>query len=182
MRARILGSLAALGALSILVVGSATGALWSSTQNVGAGTIPTGTVTIVNGDTTTQSHDYDFAALAGSNMAPGSYAQAPLVVKNAGTAPIDYYLSGWTATDPLLQDNLILTVTVAPTPSSCTPDASPQPGTSIDPGTPRPLASDSAENLCIRLTLSTDAPQQLSGDQTANQVTFTFRGDQSLDG
>jgi hypothetical protein len=73
-----------------------TGALWRDSLPLGAGQVSSGSLVLRNGTATTQVEAYAFTALAGSNLRPGSAAQAPLTMRNGGTTPLAYRLSGTT--------------------------------------------------------------------------------------
>ena len=83
------------GALAGLIFAStlSTGALWRDSLPLGGGQLSSGSLVLLTGDATTQVEAYAFTALAGSNLRPGSSAQAPLTMKNDGSTPLGYRLS-----------------------------------------------------------------------------------------
>ena len=70
-----------------------TGALWRDSLALGAGQVSSGSLVLLTGDATTQVEAYAFTALAGSNLRPGSSAQAPLTMKNDGSTALGYRLA-----------------------------------------------------------------------------------------
>jgi hypothetical protein len=121
--------------------------------------------------------DYLFGELTATNMSPGSFAQAPLTLRNAGTTPMTYRLESLLASGDLRAEHLVLTTTLVDSGLTCTSGGSgPQPGVLMDPSAPRPLAPQGAEVWCVRLALAPDAPQSIAGGE--GSVVFTFRGEQ----
>lgn len=179
--------IAAGGVLAGLIFGSAlaTGALWRASLPLGAGRVSSGSLVLLNGSATSQVETYAFTALAGSNLRPGSAAQAPLTMKNGGTTPLGYRLSDTTSfgsttlpgqltlrIDRVAGDAACGTgVNVPPASGSTTPVYAGALAGATTPGL-RPLAPAATEVLCIRVAVADAAPKSVSGMSTS--VRFTF--------
>lgn len=179
-RNRILAAIGASVIVLALMSAKTTGALWRDSENLGAGTVSSGTLELLNGNATSQVKNYDFTQLSSTNLSPGKFVQAPLTMKNAGTADLRYRLESWTSNPVSFKSYLNLIVTSVTSASNCPiPGTDPQPGTAVNMSTPRPLDPGTTEVLCIRLKLDEAVPQNQAG-LTNQRVTFTFRADQKL--
>lgn len=176
------------GAALVLAVGlgssATTGALWQQTQPLGAGSLSSGSLVLLNGSATTQVHDYAFTALAGTNLAPGRADQAPLTIRNGGTVQLAYRLSNTQPTAPLVGAGLLLTADVVSSAASCPTGvgagpptgtttrlySGPLPGASFPSLRTVPVAG--TDTLCLRVSVAASAPSTIQGSST--QVTFTF--------
>lgn len=176
--------LAGMVVLVLLVSTSTTGALWHDQSAVDAGSVTSGSLTLLVGG---HEETYVFTALNASNLVPGQSVRAPLSISNGGTTDMVYSLAAITTTaagpaDEELAASLRLTVTEdAACDSPQTQDAgfpfqSPMDATATFTG--RELAPSSFETLCIEVGLDADAPITAASGSTA--ATFTFRGDQKL--
>ena len=173
--------------VAALVLGSAatTGALWNDAVSLDDSQVRSGELSLLNGDEANQTSSYAFTALAGANLAPGSYAQAPLVIANGGTVDARYRLSAVSASGAAsVATELNLRATVVSTAANCpTGVGVGEPSGETEQlydgplpadGTPtfRPLAVAARETLCLRVSLDSDAA---AGDQQDSaSVTFTF--------
>lgn len=180
--------IAAGGALAGLVFGSAlaTGALWRTTLPLGAGQVSSGSLVLLNGNAVSQVDAYSFTALAGSNLRPGSAAQAPLTMKNGGLSPLRYRLSDTASIGgpSPLPGQLTVRIDRVTGEAACGTgvDVPPASGTTavvyagplVGATTAglRPLAPAATETLCVRVAVPVSAPQSVSG--TSAQVRFTF--------
>ena len=162
-----------------------TGALWRDSVSLNAGQVSSGSLVLLNGNAVTQVKAYSFTALAGTNLRPGSSAQAPLTMRNGGSTPLGYRLSDATITgSSTLPAQLTLRI------DGVTGDAACSTGVDVPPATGpttavyagplvgatsvglRSLAPSAAETLCVRVAIAGSAPQAVS--DTSAQVRFTF--------
>lgn len=158
-------------AVVLVAAGRGTGALWNDSANLGAGTIRSGTLTLLVGANGTEVKSYAFDGLSATNLGPGSYVQAPLSIRNGGTTKMTYRLSSFSLTPAALQSATTLTSTVG---GSCPAQGAPS-GPSVDLATARPLAPGAAEQVCLQLTLRSDAPQAgVAGTGSTNNTVLTF--------
>lgn len=178
---------AVLGALVVLVVfGSTvtTGALWNSAAPLGAGQVQSGQLVLLNGDDATQVKSYAFDELAGTALAPGSYAQAPLVITNGGNIPLGYELFSAIASKPALADSLNLRVSRVAASGDCPTgeNAGAPTGATIvydgpldtaDSGAQHTIAVGAGDTLCLRVGLLSSAPASVQ--DTSTTITFTFQ-------
>ncbi|MFT4009137.1 MAG: hypothetical protein QM655_03745 [Nocardioidaceae bacterium] len=181
--------LSAVGAVLLVVLGvfltpGTTGALWSGRTDLGAGTIDSGSLSLLVGDAGTQSTAYAFTALAAGNLGPGGYGQAPLTIGNSGSAALQYRLNSWTAVSAALAHSLTLTATSVPSTAACpaasattTEAGSAQPGTAVDVSAFRSLASTATEVLCLRYTLNSDTSAAAVAG-AASPLTLTWYAEQ----
>lgn len=162
----------AVAGVSVLSV-QQTGALWSASADLDGTTVTSGTLNIAVGNSGETSEAFEFEDLAGPNMLSGDYVQQPLLVRNTGTAAMQYRLESATLAAIL---PLQLQVTAVSSEANC--QAS---GDAV--GTPlytgrlteastfnRALSSGASEVLCFRVTMGENA---LVGEPGA--ATFTFR-------
>lgn len=177
------GVLAA-GALTLLSA-AGTSALWRDADDLRAGTISSGELSLLNGGTGTESADYAFTELTGTGLAPGGWSQAPLTIRNGGSADLVYRLAATAVSDPTgLGAALRLRVQHVGTAAGCPPGpgapdpvgpatelyAGPLLGATTSPA--RPLAVGAREALCLRVGLAEGAPSAAQSSSTT--VTFTF--------
>lgn len=168
-----------------LIFGStlATSALWRSAVSLDGGSVRSGSIVLLNGDASGQTKNYAFSALTGTTLRPGSTVQAPLVVRNGGTSPLDYRLvqtfsSGASTLSAQLSLRLdVVSGTCAAGVGVATATdvtATPYDGTLVGAAAPVPrrLAPGATETLCIRVGVKPDAPKTVSGASTS--LTFTF--------
>ena len=174
----------AIGALTLLSA-TGTGALWRDSEQLSGATIRSGELSLVNGGAGSQSAAYAFTELAGAGLAPGRWSQAPLTIRNAGSADLDYRLATTTASDPTgmpaalrLRVQQVAAATSCPTGVGAAEPTGPVTGLYTGPllggsTTPaRPLAVGASEALCLRVTLDSEAPSAAQGSSTV--ITFTF--------
>ena len=168
-----------------LIFGStlATSALWRSAVSLDGGSVQSGSVVLLTGDTGGQVKSYPFTALAGSALRPGSNVQAPLVVRNGGRSPLVYGLAQ-TATSgaSALPGQLSLRLDVVSGSCAAGVGAPPPAGVAATPydgalvgattATTRRLAPGATETLCVRVSVQPDAPKTVAGASTT--LTFTF--------
>ena len=163
----------------------ATGASWRTAVSLSAGDINSGSLVLLSGDAAGQVKSYAFTALSGSGLRPGSAAQASLTVRNGGTSPLRYGLSQTTTTgSATLASFLRLRVDAVPRTGDCSsgvdaPAATTTTGSlytgdlvGASSTSTRALATGAVETLCVRVTVSTDAPKSVQGSTV--QATLTF--------
>lgn len=176
--------LAGMVVLVMLVSTSTTGALWNDQSTVDAGSVTSGSLTLLVGG---QEETYVFTSLNASNLVPGQAVRAPLNISNGGTTDMVYSLAAIATAaagpaDEALAASLRLTVTddaacSAPqTQDAGLPFQAPLDTTATFTG--RELAPSSSESLCIEVELDANAPATAASGSAA--ATFTFRGDQKL--
>lgn len=178
------------GIIAVLVLGStaSTGAWWNDAEQLDGGTLRSGELSLVNGNSADQSSAYDFTELAAANLSPGGYGQAPLTVRNDGSADARYRLAGVELggdLEPAAQLNLTATVVAAA--DNCP--------TGVDSGDPtgpvdqiysgplpvdgvadqRDLPVDATEVMCLRVQLDPEAPSD--GQSGSGSITFLFRAE-----
>jgi len=188
-RRRLLAAIGVAG-LSLVTLGTlTTGALFTDSQDLGANSFTTGTLTLGLNPTT--------ALFSVANMAPGDSVARPLTVSNAGTLGLRYAVTG-TATDPDgkgLRDQLAFSVYSGVSAAACTAGTFTG-GTLLFGSTPlgasaavfgnpaqgaqagdRALAAAASETLCFvaDLPLSTDNTFQ----NATSTVSFTFDAEQT---
>ena len=179
--------IAAGGALVGLIFTSTltTGALWRDSVALNAGQLSSGSLVLLNGDAVSQVEAYAFTALAGSNLRPGSSAQAPLTMRNGGSTPLGYRLGDTTTTgsstlpaalslriDGVTGDAACSTGIDVPTATGPTTAVYAGPLVGAASAGLRPLAPSATETLCVRIAVAGSAPQAVS--DTGTQVRFTF--------
>ncbi|TQF69067.1 hypothetical protein FK531_09835 [Rhodococcus spelaei] len=149
-----------------------TGALWTQSQTLDAGTIHSGTLDLSVGGSGIST--YPFTALAGANMMPGGYAQAPVKVFNSGNVLMKYkLLSGIQSNSAVPLD---LTLSTVVNEAACPATGNPTAPTQLYSGAlvgstfaERSVQPGAAEVLCLRATVGAAAQP---GQSTT--ATFTF--------
>lgn len=180
-------AVAAAALVTVAVAGSSasTGAWWNDSASMDGGMLRSGELSLVNGSATEQSSAYAFTELAATNLSPGGYGQAPLTLRNDGSADARYRLAGVdVGGDDDLAAQLNLTVTVVATAGDCPTgvdvDDPTGPTDQIYAGslpidgveTQRPLPVETAEVICLRVQLDPDAPA--ANQSGAGSITFLF--------
>lgn len=180
----------ALVAAVLLLLGiSAQGkaASWRAESQVDPPTIKTGSLSLLAGG----AKDFQFTKLSGSALIPGSFTQAPLAMSNAGTVALSYQLDGATnslasptAADRALANAVQLRIytgmdqTAREAGQSLTGQqlyVGPL-GTDASFASARELgagSTNSTENLCIRVSIPSQAPQSASGGKLSLNLRFT---------
>lgn len=176
--------LAGMVVLVMLISTSTTGALWQDQATVDAGSVTSGSLTLLVGG---QEETYVFTALTASNLVPGQSVRAPINISNGGSTNMVYGLTAVTTAaagpaDEALAASLRLTVTDD---AACNgpqtqvpglPFQAPLDATAAFKG--RELSPSAFETLCIEVELDANAPIAAASGSTA--AAFTFRGDQKL--
>lgn len=149
-----------------------TGALWTQTETFAAGTIHSGILDLGVGGAGVSS--YPFTALAGANLMPGGYAQAPVKVYNSGNVLMKYQLLNGSQSNPALP--LDLTASIVPDEASCPVTGAPTGATGLYTGAligasfaQREVQPGATEVLCLRGTVGAAA-----GSGQSTTATFTF--------
>lgn len=167
----------------VLISGRQTLAQWSDAESVGGSEIRSGNLDLTVGDDGTQVADYRFTALGKTGLASGQSVQAPLVIRNSGTAPLTFRLQQVAQSNTALPLTLRVTLVSATAGCPATGDAAGQvlsadvPAASAQvPAAPaaRTLAVGNQEVWCFRATVGESAPAS-----TSSTLTFTFRADQA---
>ncbi|WP_143965614.1 hypothetical protein [Gordonia zhaorongruii] len=177
--------LTALGTLVVaLILGSmnSTGALWAEESSSDAGDIGTGSIGLAPG--TVGGTTYEFSALHGANISPGTVRQAVLNIRNTGTTPLRFRVvtAGPAVSTQGSAVGIHLSGAVADTCPSGSDDLTGAfaPIITHSPSSPvtaafRPLAVGASENWCIRAVL-----ESVTGTQRAvYRIMFDFRADQT---
>jgi hypothetical protein len=167
-----------LGLSVVLVVAvPGTTAAWVDPVPVTGATITAGTVDlkVQNGDSVT-----GYTAMNLATMEPGDSSAGVLTVKNAGTAPLRYYVdaSVTNADSKGLGSSLVAKVTADATTSGSTCAGTALSGTGTTFGanlvgsaaSPRVLAGGASENLCVQARL----PDGGTAQGAATSISFTF--------
>lgn len=153
-----------------LISAQQTGALWSQTVPVGDGaTIHSGILDLSVGQGGTA--DYPFSALAGANLFPGGYAQAPVTIYNSGNVLMKYRLQSASQSNTAVP--LDLTVSTVAAESACPAQGAPTGATQIyqgpmvgaqAPSAPqwRTVQPGASEVLCLRGTVGAAAAANAS--------------------
>ncbi|NYE96577.1 alternate signal-mediated exported protein [Psychromicrobium silvestre] len=190
MRRRFIFASLAVVLAFVLLGGAGTAALWRSQTSINPGTVTTGNLVLLNGDSGSQLKNYLFAALSGTAMSPGQSAQAPLTIRNAGTTKFTYGLVGITgnpgdAASVAFQSALTVSIVAVGTAAQCPVNGTAATGTSLYSGPVSSSAQFSAVQtllpattglLCLRVTFNASAPQTSAAGQLA--LTFNWRADQ----
>lgn len=185
----------AFAAAVVLVLGLSaqnTVAAWRAEGQVDAGSIKTGSLSLLAGSGTESGKDYVFRELQTQNLLPGSFVQAPLTISNAGTTPLAYGLTGITtgtdsasAKDKALAAAARVAIYADVPPGSCTGtqqvtgqllySGSLAAGASF--ASPRGLSAagtaGASELLCVRLSLPSGAAQSAAGGRMTPTLSFT---------
>lgn len=190
MRRRFIFASLAVVLAFILLGGASTAALWRSGATINAGTIGTGNLVILNGDATTQVKNTVLSSLTATGLVPGGSAQAPLTIRNAGSAKFAYGLAGITgnavgAASVAFQGALQISIVPVATASACPVNGAAASGTQLYNGPVSSGATFSAVQnllpaatalLCLRVTLPSSATVAVAAGQLA--LTFSWRADQ----
>ncbi|AQA24553.1 putative secreted protein [Rhodococcus sp. MTM3W5.2] len=153
-----------------------TGALWSKSVAVDAGAIHAGILDLSVGQGGTT--NYPFSALAGANLMPGAYAQAPVTIYNSGNVLMKYRLQNAAQSNAAVP--LELTVSMVGSESACPAQGDPAGATQLyagamigaqAPAAPewRTVQPGASEVLCLRGTVGAAAAPSAS-----TTATFTF--------
>jgi alternate signal-mediated exported protein len=181
--------------LALFLGAQGTAAVWRAERNIDAGTMRTGNLLLLVGAEPKEAANYEFIELDGSNLVPGQYVQAPLMLSNGGTTDLLYNLVGASAkpetptdADTALADSSILSIYAGMTAVACDGRQALS-GQMLYKGTAnstakfavaRPLLSEngdaSKENLCVRLSVPSNAPQAASGGSL--KLVLNFVGQQ----
>ncbi|MCW1249269.1 hypothetical protein ODZ83_03525 [Acaricomes phytoseiuli] len=189
--------LAAVAATAVLAVTSvmlstldSTAALWQAQSRISPGSISTGNLMVLNGNTTRQSKDFQLSEFSADSLAPGATRQAAVVIKNAGSTPFTVNLSGIrgiaNAQGSLLLDQFQLTIRLVNDANGCPTGTAvssgeilyqgPQGGGAAFTRTPR-LALGESLFLCLQGQLPGSASQP--GGPANFQLSFGFLAEQS---
>lgn len=179
----------ALVAAVLLLLGisaQGTAATWRAEITVDPPSLRTGSLALLAGGET----EHQFANLSGSELIPGAFTQASLVISNAGTVDLSYQLDGAvnattspTVADRALSSALQLSIYSGMDRKACDDD---QPlsgeqlytgslGASASFAAPRVLRAEPAmatETLCVRVSLPSGAPEAASGGKMALELGF----------
>ena len=147
-------------------------AAWSDGATVDAGTLTGGRVSLVLGAGGTGVETYSFTALGGTDLGPGAVRQAPLSVTNDGDVGVRYRNAAVSL--GALAGQATVTWTRVASEPECPASGTPV-GLAGDVTQLRPLEPAQTEVWCVRLTLGTNPPQNLSNAP----VTFTFSAEQA---
>ncbi|MGL4305273.1 MAG: hypothetical protein ACRCSF_03890 [Mycobacteriaceae bacterium] len=167
--------------LIALISTQQTGALWRSQSTISGQKITSGILDLTVGSNGVQQNSFAFSALAKTNLKPGDFAQAPLVLRNAGNVEMNYRLQGVTQSSTTVP--LSLTATLVSAEAQCPTTGNPT-GTSLYNGTMvgaqapsggawRVMAVGASEVWCLRATLDAAATAQ----NASSTATFTFRAE-----
>lgn len=190
-RSRPLRALLCLGGLVFAAATTGTYAHWTDDVAIGGTTFTSGTIDLrVN---TLNSVTSSTLSMTGSSlMVPGSSSAEVFTLRNSGTAPLKWTMTGGlSGTDAAAYNtagSLRVRVVVNGTRSgtgntaSCTGGSelvagaalTNAPGTSIVSNRQGPIAPTATVNVCLQVTLANDAPGSLQGKTAA--ATFTLTG------
>ena len=174
-------------AVGVLFLASAAGtrALWRDAAELDAGVVRSGELSLLNGNGTTQTATYAFNELTGVGLGPGSWSQAPLIIRNGGTADLTYRLASAAAPDlnglPASMRLSVQHVTAAASCPTGVGAASPVGPTELlydgplvgaSTSSSRPLTVAAREALCLRVAVNGTAPS--AAQDTSTAITFTF--------
>ncbi|MFJ2350420.1 hypothetical protein [Glutamicibacter sp. NPDC087673] len=179
----------AIVAVVLLLLGisaQGTAATWRAESTVDPPALKTGSLALLAGGET----EHQFAKLSGSELIPGAFTQAPLLITNAGTVDLTYQLDGAvnataspTAADRALSSALQLSIYSGMDQAACEADQ-PLAGERLYAGPLGSTASFAAarvlraapamanEALCIRVSVPSGAPQTASGGKVALKLGF----------
>jgi len=170
--------------LSLALAGMGTAAYWSDAETVPGTTLRSGSLDLLAGTAAAQVQDHVFTALDATNAGPGSVAQAPLTLRNAGTEDLRYRLDGTVVTPTASASAFTTAATLVPSAASCPATGTPV-GLVLVPTAPlgsatsayRDLDKGRSEVWCLRVTLSPFAPQATL-QSTSTGIVFRFRAEQ----
>jgi predicted ribosomally synthesized peptide with SipW-like signal peptide len=174
LRDRVRALLAVGTVLGLGTVGTL--AAWTDSSTATTGTFSTGTIDIRLGSGTTDPNPFAFTDFALANLAPGSSREATLQVRNSGSLPFTYNVSGSATNSGAGNDQLGSALTLqiyAGATCSGTVLNSPARFTFSSLTTARPLAAGTNETLCFRAALPNDANAALQGTSTVGSFVFT---------
>lgn len=197
-RARALISLAAVAALASGMSVKGTFAFWSDSATVQTGTFTSGTLDItVNGQLAGQGSNggsTTVAALSLSNMVPGESVAVAFPLKNDGSTPVTYTLTGTGSEGLAVTNGLQYSVAFGATPSnsgvagegnrlgSCGGVTATDSNTTLLTSSPstfatnRALATGATDSVCIVARLNFNAPNALQG--LTGKASFLFASKQ----
>lgn len=180
----------ALFAIVLLLLGiSAHGtvATWRAESTVVPPSLTTGSLELLAGGEA----KYDFTELAGNQLVPGAFTQAPLTISNSGTVDLTYRLDGASdaaaspsAADRALAGAVKLSIYSGMDQQACEADQ-PLTGEALYSGPLDPAANfakarvlsakpaAASETLCVRLSVPEGATQAASGGQIKLSLRFT---------
>lgn len=195
MRKILLAALAAAVLVVLFASAQGTAAFLRAQEQLTPGTITTGRLALEAGNGATSAVNYTFAALNTAALLPGGSVQAPLTISNTGEVNLDFALAGAhsatvapTAADTALAAAVVLTVHAVTDSGACSSGVL-TPGLALYQGqlsptatfSPRlltaPAGQGSAQILCVRLSLPSNAASGAAGGSLA--LVLTWRGDQS---
>lgn len=171
-----------------------TAALWHTKGTIDAGSVSTGSLYLLAGNGSNAEQDYAFTELNGTNLIPGQFVQAPLVIGNGGTTDLAYNLVGAstlpasaTTADKALSTHSMLTIAEGMSSARCTardplidPLYKGPANTSATLGNARKLSAgagnSSSETLCVRIEIPSQTPQTASGGNL--KLVLNFVGQQ----
>jgi len=163
------GTVLGLGAVGTL-------AAWTDSSTATTGAFSTGTIDIRLGSGATDPNPFAFTDFALATMAPGSVKEATLQVRNSGSLPFTYNVSGSATNSGAGNDQLgsALTLQIYAA-ATCTGPVlnSPTTFTFSSLTAARSLAAGASETLCFRATLPNDASTALQGASTVGSFVFT---------
>ncbi|QDY66491.1 hypothetical protein [Glutamicibacter halophytocola] len=167
-----------------------TAANWRAESTVDPPALTSGSLALLAGGEA----KYQFLELAGSELIPGSFTQAPLQISNAGTVDLSYQLNGAvnsaaspSSADQALAGALRLSVYAGMDPAACEADQ-PLAGEALYAG---PLGSAASfasarvlgaepvpesESLCVRVSVPSGAAQSAAGGRV--ELALKFAGQQ----
>ncbi|PQZ94907.1 hypothetical protein CQ018_06085 [Arthrobacter sp. MYb227] len=187
-------AIAAAVLLVLFMSSQGTAALWHAKGSMGVGSISTGSLYLLAGNASKAQQDYAFTELNRTNLIPGQFVQAPLVISNGGTTDLAYDLAGAstfptsaTAADKALSTHSVLTIKAGMSAPSCAArNALTDPlykgpaNAAATLGKVRNLSagedSSSSETLCIRIEIPSHTPQAAAGGKL--NLVLNFVGQQ----
>lgn len=165
-------------------------ASWRAESNMDPGTIRTGSLMLLAGDDGNGTQHHQFIKLNGTNLIPGRYTQAPLVISNGGTSDLAYQLDGAvnaasspTEADTALSGASQLRIHTGMSASACEAGQalsgeqlySGSLGVAAEFAAPRLLSDEGAggeETLCVRVSLPASASQMAAGGELELRLSF----------
>ena len=187
-------AIAAAVLLVLFMSSQGTAALWHATGSMDVGSISTGSLYLLAGNGSKAEQDYAFTELNGTDLFPGQFVQAPLVISHGGTTDLAYDLAGAstlptsaTAADKALSAHSVLTIQAGMSAPSCTAREAltdpqymgpAQATATLDKA--RNLSagagSSSSETLCVRIEIPSHTPQAAAGGKL--NLVLNFVGQQ----